>query len=194
MIVFDHVTFTYGAGTAGGIRDIDLTIPEGQVVVLCGESGCGKTTLTRLINGLIPHYFEGELTGSVTVSGKNVSQQPLYDTARLDLTPYLERHPASLSGGQKQRLAVASAMAAERSVVFLDEPTSGLDYRHMLQTAQLLRELRQSGRTVYVITHDPEFICQCCTDILHLEAGAIAQRYPLDEAGAARVRAFFRIP
>ena len=83
MIRIDHVTFTYksGGGT-GGVRDVDLRIPGGQVVVLCGESGCGKTTLTRLLNGLIPHYFEGELDGSVEIDGKNVSQQPLWDTAR----------------------------------------------------------------------------------------------------------------
>ena len=112
---------------------------------------------------------------------------------RLDLTPYLDRHPASLSGGQKQRLAVASALAAERNVVFLDEPTSGLDDRHMRETAQLLRELRRSGKTVYVITRDPELITECCTDILRLEAGEIADSYPLDEAGLAKVRAFFRV-
>lgn len=82
MIHMDHVTFTYKSEAAGGVRDIDLTIPEGQVAVLCGESGCGKTTVTRLINGLIPHYFEGELTGSVHVDGRDVARQPLWDTAR----------------------------------------------------------------------------------------------------------------
>ena len=82
MIKLNNVTFTYRSETGGGIREIDLSIPGGQVVVLCGESGCGKTTLTRLINGLIPHYFEGELSGSVEIDGKNVSVQPLWDTAR----------------------------------------------------------------------------------------------------------------
>ena len=112
---------------------------------------------------------------------------------KLDLTAFLDRHPASLSGGQKQRLAIASAMAAECSVVFLDEPTSGLDYRHMLQTAELLRQLRQNGRSVYVITHDPELIFTCCTDIIHMEAGRIIESYPMDEDGAEKIRQFFHI-
>ena len=64
MIKIDHATFTYGENNeySVGIRDIDLEIEDGQVIVLCGESGCGKTTLTRMINGLIPHYYEGKLS------------------------------------------------------------------------------------------------------------------------------------
>lgn len=112
---------------------------------------------------------------------------------RLDLTALADRHPASLSGGQKQRLAIASAIAAERPVVFLDEPTSGLDYRHMKEVAVLLKSLRENGKTVYVITHDPELICECCTDIVHLEAGSIAESYPMDSVGAEKIRRFFRI-
>ena len=484
MIEIKNVSFSYQSGAAsGGVRDVSLAVPDGQVVVLCGESGCGKTTLTRLINGLIPHYFEGELTGCVEINGQNVTAQPLYDTARLagsvfqnprsqffnvdttseitfgcenlgmpreeilrrlehtvsvlhleklldrsifelsggekqkiacagafimepnvfvldepsanldadavldlrgmiaylkslgktvvlsehrlyylhgladryvylkdgriagdytskafdalgsearramglralslrelavrrdtrpaaqtaelhgfrfayknapetlhigdaaipyggitgiighngagkstfsrcfcglekrcgtvsvdgtvfrakdrlnrcymvmqdaghqlftesvldevlislpdedeaaakdilaqlDLTPYLDRHPASLSGGQKQRLAIASAIAAERSVVFLDEPTSGLDHRHMLQTAELLHALRRGGKSVYVITHDPELIAECCTDTLRMEDGRIAESYPMDAAGMEKIRTFFRI-
>ena len=54
MIKIDHISFSYGEENenTGGIRDIDLNIEDGQFVVLCGESGCGKTTVTRLINGL----------------------------------------------------------------------------------------------------------------------------------------------
>ena len=71
MIKIDHATFTYGENNeySVGIRDIDLEIEDGQVIVLCGESGCGKTTLTRMINGLIPHYYEGKLTGEIWING-----------------------------------------------------------------------------------------------------------------------------
>lgn len=112
---------------------------------------------------------------------------------KLDLAALADRHPASLSGGQKQRLAIASAIAAERPVIFLDEPTSGLDYRHMLEVAELLKTLRRSGKTIYVITHDPELICECCTDILHLEAGTIKDSYPMDAAGTNKIRSFFNL-
>ena len=112
---------------------------------------------------------------------------------RLDLSSLADRHPASLSGGQKQRLAIASAVAAERPVIFLDEPTSGLDYRHMKEVARLMKALRESGKTIYVITHDPELICECCTDIIHLEAGSIKECYPMNPHGADKIRRFFGI-
>ena len=84
MISMEHLSFTYNgeSGRNGGVQDITLTIPDGQFVVLCGESGCGKTTLTRLLNGLIPHFYEGERTGDVFLDGQNISAQPLYETAR----------------------------------------------------------------------------------------------------------------
>lgn len=65
MIEFENVNFTYrSARNDAGVHDVNLSIPQGQIVLLCGESGCGKTTLTRMINGLIPHFYEGQMNGS----------------------------------------------------------------------------------------------------------------------------------
>ena len=83
MIELRNVTFRYkGTSDAGGVTDIDLTIPNGQVILLCGKSGCGKTTITRILNGLIPNYYEGDLTGEVLLDGNEISKLPLYETAK----------------------------------------------------------------------------------------------------------------
>lgn len=85
MIELKEVSFQYGEeeqlGGNGTLCNVNLKIPDGQVVLLCGESGCGKTTITRLINGLIPHFYEGTLKGSIQIDGKEINEQPLYETA-----------------------------------------------------------------------------------------------------------------
>ncbi len=84
MIEFKNVSFCYkDSEQANSLHNISFHIKKGEVVLLCGKSGCGKTTITRFINGLIPHYYDGEMKGDVTVDGKSVSQQPIYETAKL---------------------------------------------------------------------------------------------------------------
>lgn len=82
MLEFQNVSFSYAqADKEGTIRNINLTIQAGEAVLLCGESGCGKTTLTCLINGLIPHYYEGELSGRVLLNGQDIFKMQLYKLA-----------------------------------------------------------------------------------------------------------------
>jgi ABC transporter, ATP-binding protein len=83
MIVLDDFSFTYtGADAAqknAAVKHIGLTIERGSFVLLCGASGCGKTTVTRAINGLIPHYYEGTLEGSAVTAGLDVAHSSLFE-------------------------------------------------------------------------------------------------------------------
>ncbi len=89
MIEFKNVTFSYSSTDAdgriieqGSVSGLDLTIQNREFVVLTGGSGCGKTTITRLINGLIPHYYSGTLSGEVLIDGKSVPDTPIFETAK----------------------------------------------------------------------------------------------------------------
>ena len=80
MIQFQNVSATIQGKKI--LDNIHLTVNDGEFVLLCGESGCGKTTLTRLINGLIPHFVKGvKVDGSVTVEGLNIAASPMYKIA-----------------------------------------------------------------------------------------------------------------
>lgn len=107
--------------------------------------------------------------------------------AALDLLALRDRHPMSLSGGQKQRVAITTALAADRDILLFDEPTSGLDRRHMQEVAALLVHLRQSGKTVYVITHDFELLLACCSAVVHFEVGTTRDQYALDASGMEKL-------
>lgn len=79
MIECENVSFAYlendmadSHNSGGGLKNVSCTIEDSSFVLLTGTSGCGKTTLTRLFNGLIPHYYEGTLTGSVRIDGKEL--------------------------------------------------------------------------------------------------------------------------
>lgn len=83
MIILKDVSFQYESGLqSAGLSEVNLTIKKGEVVLLCGESGCGKTTLSRLINGLIPHYYNGTLSGETHVNGIDVTKSPLHEIAK----------------------------------------------------------------------------------------------------------------
>ena len=232
MIQINNVTFTYTGetGGAGGIRDINLEIPTGQFVVLCGESGCGKTTITRLINGLIPHYYEGELKGTVQVDGQMVSEQPLYDTAKLvgsvfqnprsqffnvdttgelsfgcenlglpeteirerldravkahHLEKLLNRSIFQLSGGEKQKIACGSVSVMQPEVFVLDEPSSNLDAASILELREILTQWKKQGKTIVLSEHRLYYLKGLADRFLYIKEGRIAEDYTAAEFAA----------
>lgn len=123
---------------------------------------------------------------------EEIRQKALDVLERLALTEYKNAHPMSLSGGQKQRTAIACALLSERKLLIYDEPTSGLDYANMLAVSQLIRSFSGGDVTQLVITHDPEFIENCCDSFILLEKGGIkASGSFADEDNIGTVRRFF---
>ncbi|MBQ4524248.1 MAG: ABC transporter ATP-binding protein [Lachnospiraceae bacterium] len=84
MIVFEDVSFKYAQNTEeNSLVKYSMHIKKGECVLVCGPSGCGKSTVIRMVNGLIPHYYEGKMTGNVKINGKTVADEELYDMAKL---------------------------------------------------------------------------------------------------------------
>ncbi|WP_309140444.1 ATP-binding cassette domain-containing protein, partial [Streptomyces sp. PKU-EA00015] len=71
MIRFEDVSVTYGDAGAPTLEHLDLTVPEGELVLLVGPSGVGKSTLLNAVSGLVPHFTGGTLRGRVTVDGRD---------------------------------------------------------------------------------------------------------------------------
>lgn len=81
MIAFENVSFSYQGQEHDSLHGINLKIADGECILFCGRSGCGKTTMTRLVNGLIPQFYQGELQGRVFVDGQEISNLPMYRIA-----------------------------------------------------------------------------------------------------------------
>ena len=82
MISIDNVSFGYGEAQET-LSQVSAAIAPGECVLLCGASGCGKTTVTKLINGLIPSFTPGwRLEGRVEVDGLDPGTTPMYELAR----------------------------------------------------------------------------------------------------------------
>ncbi len=81
VVRIDNLTFRYRRASEPAIRDINLIVEAGEVLLVAGPSGCGKSTLIRAINGLIPHAYPGELAGTVRIDGLLTTELRLRDLA-----------------------------------------------------------------------------------------------------------------
>ncbi|WP_312353332.1 ABC transporter ATP-binding protein [Aminipila sp.] len=240
MIEIKNVSFTYAGGKKdNGLSHINLNIRTGEILLICGESGCGKTTLTRLINGLIPYYYEGSLSGQVLIDGEDMSSKPLYETAKkvasvfqnprtqfynvettseivfalenmglpeneilsrldqtnknLKLQHLLNRSLFALSGGEKQKIACASADAINPEIVVLDEPSSNLDISTIQDLKNIVVQWKNAHKTVIVAEHRLYYLAPLADRILYMKNGKIQQEFTAKEFSRLSPQALLRM-
>lgn len=138
--------------------------------------------------------FSESVEGELLMSDPDLTKEQIAAClADLDLSQFADDHPMSLSGGQKQRVAVAAACAAKKKYLYLDEPTSGLDYTQMKNMSSTIRKIKGNVSYVLIVTHDPEFILECCDSVIEFSKGELKRTYPLDAAGQRMLFEFFDI-
>ena len=183
------------------IKNINLSINEGELIVLKGASGSGKSTILSLIAGLCK-----PTNGEVIVDKKRISKLPdnflsLYRRQNIGfifqkynliptlsvqdniLVPLIPDNPdeqtiekklhyvmkkfniihkkditvKNLSGGEQQRVAISRSMINDPKIIIADEPTANLDEKLSLDFIDILKQLKQTNKTIIVATHDPLF-------------------------------------
>lgn len=83
IVDIQSVSYSYQEdGTDQSLKNIDLKIQDGECILLCGKSGCGKTTITRLLNGMIPNFYEGAVAGRVLLDEENLLDLPMFEISK----------------------------------------------------------------------------------------------------------------
>jgi len=174
MIEIKNLSFSFGSNQI--ISDLSLEIEEGKTYCIMGKSGVGKTTLLKLIAGLLKPD-NGEILGTgklkksfifqenrllpglsvygnikyVTADEEKISKA-LHDTS---LISEKDKMPDELSGGMARRVAIARAAAFDGDIYFIDEPLYGLDVRTSQGILELIKNTVRN-KTALIITHSPE--------------------------------------
>lgn len=194
------------------LKSISLTAPPGQITLLLGKSGSGKTSLLRCIAGLetyegtiisppltyvsqaytlFPHLTVFENCAQPLRFQNNFSSTRIEQTlAALDMLPFLASKPSQLSGGQQQRVALARALLLNKPYLLLDEPTSALDPEN---TTRLINLLLTSQKGIIISTQDLTFATQILTRAYFFENGSILESYAADKIIPPKIRQFLSI-
>lgn len=191
------------------LHDVDVAGAAGEVVALTGPNGGGKTTLLRLLAGVLP-----PLSGAVSRAPGRVAFLPqnpaalLYRASvreelratlgragsteppervlgELGLLGQAGRDPRDLSSGQRQRAAIAAVLAGSPRLALLDEPTRGMDGAARTGLQRLVGRLAAEGSAVVIATHDRQLVADVCDRVLVVGAGSVRE-HAVGARGSAR--------
>ena len=188
-IELEHVFFSYGEKAV--LRDVSFMVEDGETVALEGPSGVGKTTVLRLIAGLLTPARGGVRGGEggaavVFQEDRLITHLTAEENLRLvndalthgqaeallaavGLEGEAKRLPGELSGGMRRRVAIARAAASGRAPVLLDEPFQGLDGETKRRVTDFVRSFTRS-RTTVLVTHDASDADALGARIIRLDA------------------------
>lgn len=169
------------------LSNINVGFPNEKISVVVGKSGEGKTTLFRIIADLETYDSGEVLLSKEDKIGMVFQSNQLYPhlsvinnlvlpqrvimkipkelaiknavkiLSSLGIDDLKNQYPSSLSGGEEQRVAIARALVINKNILLLDEPTSALDSENTLILINLLKDLKNDGKTIIIITHDSDF-------------------------------------
>ncbi len=125
-------------------------------------------TMTAQENVAMPLMFSGK---KQSVREKKAKQMLL----SVGLGGRLKHKPTQMSGGQQQRVAIARALALNPKILFFDEPTSALDPELTIEVLKVIKELRNMGRTMVVVTHEMEFARNVSDKVIFMADGIIEE-------------------
>ena len=199
--------YTVEKETIKVLDGIDLEIPANKITIILGRSGCGKTTLLRLVSGL-ETFEQGEILGSEGNKNAYVFQEDRLmpwlnvkrnitfgihkkeiDDAKVEkiiqtvgLDKFSNAYPRQLSGGMKQRVSIARAFAYNPDFIMMDEPFSALDFftREQMQN-ELLRINKTLNCSILFVTHSIDEALTLGDKIVILEKGIIKSQYEIEE-------------
>lgn len=187
---------------------IDLQLSEGQISIILGRSGCGKTTLLRLIGGLEEadggeiSFASAQRTAFVFQEARlmpwlNVWENVAFglkkqerDAAAIGgiiemvgLAGFAGAYPHQLSGGMQQRVAIARALAYQPSFIMMDEPFAALDHftRAQMQ-GELLRLQKSRGASILFVTHSIDEALLLGHKIIVIEGGRVKRELLIEQA------------